>query len=79
MNEKRYFQKMLEQMPRTSQEKEKILNEKRIYLDDVIKLIDDNNIVQMLLAYEEQTNALTFHKLQLMYKAGFKYARGHPT
>ena len=52
------FSKREEEITLTKEEQEKILQESKIYLNDIIKQIDDENIQLNLLKYEEQNNRI---------------------
>ena len=63
-----------EEITLTTEEQEKILQESKIYLNDIIKQIDDENIQLNLLKYEEQNNRINSKYDELFYKRGFKDA-----
>ncbi len=68
------FSKREEEITLTKEEQEKILQESKIYLNDIIKQIDDENIQLNLLKYEEQNNRINSKYDELFYKRGFKDA-----
>ena len=68
------FSKREEEITLTKEEQEKILQESKIYLNDIIKQNDDENIQLNLLKYEEQNNRINSKYDELFYKRGFKDA-----
>lgn len=65
------FNKRLEEINLTSEEQEKILSEKKIYLKDIIDKIDNSLIIDSLLKYEEQQNKIDTAYSEVFYKTGF--------
>ena len=66
------FQKREEEINLTKEEQEEILEEKKIYLQNIIKKIDNEEIQNELLHYEEQQSKINAVYDELFYKAGFK-------
>ena len=66
-----FFSKALEEIYFSKEDKEKILNQKRIYLEDIFPTINDKEIIQQLLKYEEQNHILNERRLKLLYNRGF--------
>lgn len=64
-----------EEISLNKEEQLKILEEDKIYLDDIIKKIDNEEIQNELLQYEEQQNKLSTAYTELFYKQGFKDAQ----
>ena len=69
------LQKREEEINLNKEEQLKILEEDKIYLDDIIKKIDNEEIQNELLHYEEQQNKLSTADTELFYKQGFKDAQ----
>ena len=69
------LQKREEEINLTKEEQLKILEENKIYLDDIINKIDNEDIQSELLRYEEQQNKLNTAYTELFYTQGFKDAQ----
>ncbi len=65
------FSMALKKIYFNKEDKEKILNQKRIYLEDIFQVIDNKDIIGKLMQYEEQNHTLTEKRLKLFYKQGF--------
>lgn len=61
-----------EEINLSKKEQENILEEKKIYLDDIIKKIDNEEIQNELLHYEEQQSKINAVYDELFYRAGFR-------
>lgn len=59
----------------TKEEQLKILKEDKIYLQDIIKKIDDSEIQNELLKFEEQQSKINTIYSEIFYKQGFKDAQ----
>lgn len=57
------------------EEQEKILGSTKIYLSEIINKIDNEDIQNELLRYEEQQNKLSTAYTELFYTQGFKDAQ----
>lgn len=68
------FLKRQEEIHISKEEQEKILNESKIYLHTIIESIQNEEIQQKLLKYEEQNSKLNAKYDELFYKRGFKDA-----
>lgn len=66
------FNKRLEEINLSKEEQEKIVGHKKIYLDEIIRKINSNNIRKDLLNYEEQQNKIDTVYSELFYRAGFQ-------
>lgn len=66
------LQKREEEINLTKEEQESILKEKKIYLQNIIDKIKDEEIQRELLKYEEQQSKINAVYDELFYKAGFK-------
>lgn len=58
----------------SNEQKQKILGEKRVHLDEIIKKIDDDELKEKLEKHEEQNNILNAEYIRLFYLQGFKDA-----
>ena len=65
------LQKREEEINLSKEEQENILREKKIYLQDIINKIQDEEIQKELLKYEEQQSKINAVYDELFYKAGF--------
>ena len=68
------FEKHEEEINLTKDDQERILKEKKIYLQDIINKIDDSEIQHELLKYEEQQSKINAIYDELFYEIGFKDA-----
>lgn len=68
------FNKCEEEIVLSKEEQEKILQEPKIYLQDIIDKINNENVALDLLRYEEQQNKVNAVYSELFYKRGFKDA-----
>ncbi len=66
------FNKRSEEIILSKEKQERILGDKKIYLQDIINKIDNPDIQNNLLKYEEQQNAMDTVYSKLFYKAGFQ-------
>lgn len=69
------LQKREEEINLTKEEQEKILGSTKIYLQDIINKIDNSEIQEELLKFEEQQSKINAIYDELFYKAGFKDAQ----
>lgn len=69
------LQKREEEIILTKEEQLKILKEDKIYLQDIIKKIDDSEIQNELLKFEEQQSKINTIYSEIFYKQGFKDAQ----
>ncbi len=64
-----------EEINLSKEEQEKILNDKKIYLSEIVDKIENEEIQKELLKYEEQQSKINAIYDELFYKAGFKDAQ----